>query len=437
MNIRIKFFPNIKGVRLLLPLVLLYLCCFPVNAQEPTLSKIEFAGLQRHTHEEAVAASGLQTGQLVNVNALDAAAQRLMDSGWFKKLSYRYRTTGDQAIVTFQVEEDKGTTWPVVFDNFVWFSDEELISAVRRYVPGFEGTASDAAIDGITKGLQELLAERKVEGNVEYAPSGSLHSRAQEHIFSVDGVSIPICELQFPGATGVGSNVLLKTSKPLFEGDYGRGFIVAFAHENLIPIYRERGYLRAKFNPPAAKVQSNADAKCKSGVSVDLPVIEGAVYSWQASEWVGNAEIANEQLEATLGMKSGEVANGLKIDKGIEAIKDAYGKQGYLAARLQPVPVFDDAASRVTYQISIDEGAQFRMGELTLTGLADGMLKRLSAKWKLKTGDVYDASYLKEYLKKDLPAELRSTASIIKGVESSISLDTKKLLVDVVIAFKK
>src|SRR5882724_12463635 len=77
------------------------------TARRMRLSKIEFSGLQRHSEEEAIAASGLQIGQFVDLPALDAAAQRLVDSGLFKKLSYRYRNTGEQAVVTFQVEEEK------------------------------------------------------------------------------------------------------------------------------------------------------------------------------------------------------------------------------------------------------------------------------------------------------------------------------------------
>ncbi len=261
------------------------------TARRMRLGKIEFTGLQRHSEEEAIAASGLQIGQLVDIPTLDAAAQRLFDSGLFKKLSYRYRTTGDQAVVTFQVEEDIGAAAPVVFDNFVWFSDEELLNAVRQQIPSFGGAAPDSAIDGITKALQRLLQERKISGRVEYMPSADLSGGHAEHIFSVEGVNIPICSLHFSGATAVQESDLTKNSKPLIAGDYKRSFVLSFAQSNLIPIYRERGHLRANFRAPLAKLESDSTSNCKGGVSVTLPVEEGPAYSWSKAEWTGNTTL--------------------------------------------------------------------------------------------------------------------------------------------------
>lgn len=401
------------------------------------LAKIDFSGLQQHTKEEAISASGLQPGQVIDISILDAASQRLMDSGLFKKLSYRYRTDGDQATVTFQVEEDHSAASSVVFDNFVWFTDEELATAVRRHVPSFDGTAPDTAVDGITRALQQLLAEKKIEARVEYTPSGSLSSKKQEHLFSVDGINIPVCTLTFPGASGVGNQELVSKSAPVLADEYRRSFISAFARENLVPVYRERGYLRASFQAPIAVLQSESEGKCKGGVLVNLPVVEGSVYSWEKAEWTGNAAVSAEQLEKALDMKTGELANGLKIDKGINEAAGVYLKQGYLALKIQPEPIFDDATTRVTYRISLEEGPQYRMGTLTISGLSESEIKRLNARWKLKAGDVYDGTYLKEFLKKELRDELRASGSTPKKIDTSVQADREKLTVDVAIAFKK
>src|SRR5882672_4397228 len=75
-------------------------------AQKPArLTKIEVVGSKRVTQEQVIATSQLQIGQPVDLGVLDAAAEKLMQSGWFKTLSYRLRTANDEAIVIFQVEE--------------------------------------------------------------------------------------------------------------------------------------------------------------------------------------------------------------------------------------------------------------------------------------------------------------------------------------------
>ncbi len=404
------------------------------------LSKIEFIGLQRHSQEEAIAASGLQIGQLVDVPALDVAAQRLFDSGLFKKLSYRYRTSGNQAVVTFQTEEDTGAPAPVVFDNFVWFSDEELLNAVRRQIPSYAGTANDSATNGITKALQQLLQDRKMAGQVEYSPSGDLAGgkiEHLEHLFSVEGVSIPICTLHFSGATGKHETDLIKSSRSLFATSYKQSLVRPFTAINLIPIYREWGHLRARFGVPTAKLESDTTSDCKSGVSVTVPVQEGLLYSWGKAEWSGNAALSNPELERALKMKNGELANGLKIDKGLVSVQGAYGKQGYLTARLKSTPVFEDATQSVTYQIEIEEGPQYHMGMLTITGLSEDRTNELKRKWKLQPGSVYDDSYIHQFIKKDFVLDASELGSPPKSITTDFKFDRRKFIVDVIISLRK
>ncbi|MCM3901835.1 MAG: hypothetical protein ND866_09030 [Pyrinomonadaceae bacterium] len=414
--------------------------CVPAQQSTPggrmRLTKIVFTGLQRHSQKEAIAASGLQIGQLVDIPTLDAAAQRLFDSGLFKKLSYRYRTNGDQAVVTFVTEEEKGAAAPVVFDNFVWFSDEELLSAIRQQVPSFAGMANDSATSGISKALQQLLQDRKIAGRVEYAPSSDLSGGNVEHVFTVDGVKVPICSVHFSGATAVKESVLIMNSNSLIAGDYKQTFVFSFAKVNLIPIYRERGHLRASFRPPLAKLVAETTSNCKGGVNITLPVEEGPIYSWGKAEWAGNATLTNPELEAALGMKTGELANVLKIDKGLASTEQAYGRKGHLFPRLKGTPVFEDGSLSVTYRIEIKEGPQYRMGTLTINGLSESTTNRLLVRWKLKSREVYDASYLKEFLKTEMVLDVNEMGSPPRKISPEVKLDREKFIVDVIISVK-
>src|SRR5438093_10148315 len=106
---------------------------FPVAAQpRQTLVRIEFVGLKRLTRDQVIAMSGLKVGQVIDANILDASAGELLKTGMFRKLSYRvHNSPGNQATVTFELEES-AVSLPVVFENFVWFTDEEIASAVRK-----------------------------------------------------------------------------------------------------------------------------------------------------------------------------------------------------------------------------------------------------------------------------------------------------------------
>ena len=407
------------------------------------LAGVEFAGLARVTREQAVSASGLQVGSRVTVEELDAAAQRLLDSGLFTKLSYRLRTTNDQATVTFEVEEQKGGSIPVVFDNFVWFTNEELVAAVRREVPLFDGTAPErgGVIQSITRALERLLQERKIEGQVAYTPSAEASGRNPKHIFSVAGSAIKVCGVRFPGAADVQSEELTANSKGLLGTEYSQEFAGAFADANLIPVYRRHGHLKAKFGQPTAAV---GDGECGKGVVVSLPVTEGAAYVWEKAEWVGNEVYAARELDSPLGMKAGAVADGLKIDEGLKAVERSYGRKGFLMARVRGEPIFDDSTRRVTYRVTVTEGPRYTMGTLFIKGIPEADADDLKERWKLKQGEVYDAFYLKEFLSKEFNAlleratrtgRLKPSAKEPK-VESSVKLNRDALNVDVTIEIK-
>src|SRR5688572_21571509 len=147
------------------------------------IAAIETEGLKALTTEAVIATSGLKVGDTFSVEATDAAAERLVNSGLFKTVGYRTKNAAGNVTITFQLEEVTGQSSPVVFDNFIWFSDEELAAAIIREVPSFNGSAPDIGNtnESIKKALQNLLVERKLPGQVEY------NLTEHEHLFRVEG----------------------------------------------------------------------------------------------------------------------------------------------------------------------------------------------------------------------------------------------------------
>jgi outer membrane protein assembly factor BamA len=410
-----------------------------VAQQNFKIGKIEFEGLQRLAAEDMIETTTLKIGQPFDVSVLDVAAQRLMDSGLFKNVAYRTHANHDQMTITFQVEETKGGDSRVLFDNFIWFTDEELVAAVRRDVPFFSGTAPDLGNGtlAITHALQRLLQEHNIEGTVEYMVSQDAPgSPVQEHVFNVTGINMPICTLHFPGTKNVSEAKLIESSKALLGNDYSRKFSSLFAIGNLFPVYRELGQLRAAFAPPVAKPESSA--KCKNGVDLTIPVAEGYVYKWDKADWFGISAVTAQELDAVLGMKSGLPVNGLALDKGFVAVQNAYGRKGYLAVRLRSHAEFDDNTQRVIYNIDVREGPQYHMGKLFTKGLSEGTTKLLTQEWKLKPGDVFDQGYLVEFSQKQMGQILHSTFEERRAqgkpaphIKSDFKMNRETLTVDV------
>jgi outer membrane protein assembly factor BamA len=409
-------------------------------AQSIRLERIEFKGLERVKEPEALEKSGLLPGQSVDIDAVEAAANRLLESGLFANLSYKIKGTTDKALLTFEVIERKWTM-PVAFDNFVWFTDEELLAAVRRKLPAFDGTAPEAGgvTEQIKQALEGLLRERKIEGAVEYNLSADRSGRKVEHLFSVKGPGLRVCKINYAGARAVPEELLVTKSGGVFDNDYSRAYVGGFVESNLLPLYHERGYLRASFGPP--KVEPVASPECGPGVALKMEVDEGSIYVWSKSVWDGAAGLGAQELDLALGMREREVANTAKIAKGLEQVRRAYGRKGYLGARISPAPEFDDAARSVTYRFRIEEGAQYRMGELRITGLDEVSANNLRGRWRLLHREVFDAGYLDEFGKKAVPEFLREAARAGNPlppfkIESKVEPDHQKHTVDVTINFR-
>jgi outer membrane protein insertion porin family len=410
-------------------------------AQKPArLTKIEVVGLKRLTQALVIATSQLQIGQTVDPSVLDAAAEKLMQSGLFKTLSYRLRTADDEAIVIFEVVE-AAKNLPVVFENFVWFADDEIAHAIRQDVPFFDGTAPQGGTttNKIAAALQRLLDGKRIPGRVEFLPYVDERVGRVELLFTVKGVKVPVCSLHFPGAEGIPETNLIKASQQLIQSDYSKKDAAAFATYTLFPLYRRIGRLRATFQDPTVKLEPEA---CTGGVAVTIPVEEGLAYSWEKAEWSGNQTLTGVELSAALGMKTGELADGFKIDKGLKEVDKAFGRRGYIAVRIRPSIEFDDASAHVSYRFSVTEGARYFMGKLIISGLPAEDEERLRAKWTLGSTAVFDGSYIDDFGQKGLREFMTGLAQRSPGgprakVDIATKPDAQKQTVDVIISFNQ
>ena len=422
-------------------IVLLIIAGANCHAQEQvTLRRVEIVGLKRLNAQQVLDLSGLKVGDITKRDAIDAAAQKLMDSGLFKKLGYRMSIKGDEAVVTFDVEE-AARNLPVVFENFVWFSEQEIARAIRQDVPFFEGTAPEAGgtVDKIAAALRRLLQQKNIAGQVEFLPYVDTATGKVELLFTVKGVKIPVCSLHFPGADAIPEEDLIKAAQPLLKSDYSRKDTSGFALYTLFPLYRHIGHLRAQFQQPTASLEDSAS--CAGGVAVTIPIDEGVAYSWDKAEWIGNQVLTPDDLTTALGMKAGELADGIKIDKGIKELRRAYGGRGYIAVRSKEASTFDDSTKQVSYRFEISEGPRYFMGALIVNGLPAEDAEGLKAKWTLGNNAVFNESYIDDFKHNALRDFVRtltqkSGGNLRPNVEIETKPDHQKQTVDVIITFK-
>src|SRR5260370_5194974 len=105
-------------------------------------------------------------------------------------------------------------------------------------------------------------------------------------------------------------------------------------------------------------------------------------------------------LTAMLGMKHGDVADGMQIEAGWDRVREEYAHRGYLEAKVDPAPAYDEHTHTVSYSVTIHEGSQYRFGKMILTVISPPAERNLRAACPIAAGDVFDKAKFEDLLAK-------------------------------------
>lgn len=408
------------------------------------LISLKVTGTTRYTDKEILAASGLQIGQNVADGDFKEAVRRLGDSGLFSDVVYSYSSANAGTKLELQLADtDKSKLVPAQFENFVWFTDDELRTALQRSVPLFKELLPTAGNlpDRVSEALQALLTEKQFPGRVDFLRKEDELDGALIAIdYRVEEVSIRIRSAEFPGASPEQTSLLTTAARRLTGAEYGRSSLAAFARFDLLPVYLQRGYLKATFGPCDARVVPQpspaADGQGPAELQVDaiVPVKPDKIYSTSRVDWKGNSVVATDEVAPLLHLSPGQPVDAVRLLRDLESVSKLYRSRGYMTVQIKPDAQFDDDKSTVHYVLNVLEGDLYKMGELEIAGLDTQAKARMQEAWTLREGQPYNADYPKKFL--DDTRQL-----VPRGVQWDVSIhetpDAKDKTVDVEIRFKQ
>ena len=223
------------------------------------LIAVKVIGTTRYTDKDILAASGLQIGQNAADGDFKEAVRRLGDSGLFSNIVYSYTSSDAGTKLELQLTDtDKAKLVPAQFDNFVWFTDDELRVVLQRSVPLFKQLLPLAGnlANRVSETLQAILSEKNLPGRVSYLREGEDESGGAlvAIAYRVEEVSIRIRGFEFPGASPDQAALLTAAAHRAIGANYDRSSLAAVAKFDLLPVYLQRGYLKAAFAQSDARV---------------------------------------------------------------------------------------------------------------------------------------------------------------------------------------
>ena len=159
--------------------------------------------------------------------------------------------------------------------------------------------------------------------------------------------------------------------------------------------FQDRGYFKVEVKSLSFKPSDPLGIP--KPVTLEGEVSEGARYKLAEITFVKNLAFSSEILRQQFPLKRGALFERGKIANGLQSLRKLYSTHGFLDFTAVPETIFSSDAT-VNLNISIQEGSQYHMGKLETVGDKE-LAAKLRAEWNLAEGDVYDHTYIDQFLK--------------------------------------
>ncbi len=371
-------------------------CLFPAvtgAADHFNLVRVLVTGSQRYQEDDLVRATGLNVNTQVTADDLQNAANYLGNSGAFASVQFLFKpAVGAKGVeADFQVTDAKSYL-PAVFENIVWFSDQDLREALHQAVPLFKGDIPNSGTmsDDVSAALRKFLASKGLPSEIAYTMSATFGGPPTAYKFKVTDANLKVRDVVLLGVARMPPDQLAKVVAPLKDTDYLRSDVAVVLEKNLTPIYQQRGYLKFAITGIKPKVDE------KSQVTVEATLSEGDQFRLAGISWSGNTLISGDELTKHITLKPGSPVDALQLDRDLAQVRKLYGKFGREAVSIKPVSSF--ANDTVSYAFQVTEGDLYHMGKLEIQGVEPEQTRKLEQIWKLAEGQPYDATYVHQFI---------------------------------------
>ena len=158
--------------------------------------------------------------------------------------------------------------------------------------------------------------------------------------------------------------------------------------------FQQRGYFDAEITN--LKVVPLDPLAKKKPVRIEAEVDEGPLFYLAEIKFTGNKTLSTDELRQLFPLHAGDVFDVEQVRLGIDNLRKQYSAKGFFEC--SPAPETQKtAAAQVTVTFAIEEGIQYRMGELKISGNSE-LAQKLERNWDLKPGEPYDLAYLEKFL---------------------------------------
>ena len=365
----------------------------PASAQKYLPKTIQFRGAPEYSDQELLAASGLKKGKVLDFAEMSGHSQKLMDSGLFETLSFKF--DGVDLVYTLVMHTE---LYPVRLENLPLGPRKELDAALHERFPLYHGKvpAEGGLTEEVRQALEEMLAAKGIKANVLAVPYTDQKLHAVTAIsYSITTPPVQVGEIHIEGV----ANPLDAKAAEIVARLNGAAYSVEGSpnqiETSLGNYYRDQGYLEAAVHATAQ------NAPIITPVAVHIPfqvsMSMGALYKISGIQLAPGLLVTQADFDRQAHIHPGDIATAQYVRANWQFIERQYHNKGYVKAAVHPTASYDRAQGTVSFTVSVEPGPVYRMGKLTIQNSAGDLRAAMWAAWKLPAGEVFNESEVSTY----------------------------------------
>lgn len=354
------------------------------------IESISIEGLKTYTREQVLPVLGLHTGQLAAKKDFEAAQQRLVDTGAFDGVGFRYAPApgGSGYAVTYEVTE-AGPRFAVVFED-LGAGSEELAAALKKEDPFYGPTIPATA--PLLKRYSTILETYLASHNKPQKVTGRLEPGEKVQLvvaFRPAGALPAVARVKFTGNSVVPSTALENAINAVAIGlPYKEWRFRELLATQVTPVYETRGRVRVAY--PEITTEPEKGVK---GLVVTVKVDEGVSYSLGTTEVLGTGLPPRDLKKVTEDLRPGAVFNRETVEAGIAKVEKRMRRDGFMHVKTKVERRYDDTAHKADLTLRVDPGPKYTFGNLDVQGLDLVTEPAIRKMWGVKSGEPFNAEY--------------------------------------------
>ncbi len=399
------------------------------TSQQQIVETVDIQGNRRLRDDDLLYYIKTRAGDVFDQAALERDLKELLSLNFFDKTATRVLTTEGVrggVNVIFEVRE-----LPIIRDlQFIGAKALPESDILKEFREKRVGISKEAVYDPVkartaTRILRELLAGKGYPNAKVAVKEEEVSATSIALTFEVEqGNRSRIIDIDFQGNEKFSDGELAAALTLVKE----TGLIARFKGQDILDLRKlefdlqknvrsymfSRGYFQARIGEPEVvglgvqrtdfiplvtlplPLISSKDDTLK----IIIPVVEGKIFRVGDLEVEGNSIFSEDQILAFVGLQTGEIADGKRLQEGVyENLKKLYGSQGFVQYDAEFDPEFKDnptnpAEGTVDIKITINEGKQFTLRRLEFTGNTFTRDRVLRREFLLNEGDIYNQNFL-------------------------------------------